>query len=145
MRFFRKRRWAKAIIAERKGWRTETKSEEYWPGIFIYYNCKAKGAKEDSAQFLFRAAETGYDFHGPKISKPGWWTLGMSFTSDGSVHYYVREGVENLTAKDHVASRFPYGYRAEWFDTFFFNVVNPDDGKTWSTPWIIDDPALYVR
>jgi hypothetical protein len=29
-------------------------------------------------------------------------------------------------------------------NTFFFNIVNNDDGRTWSTKWIIDDPELYV-
>ena len=25
----------------------------------------------------------------------------------------------------------------------FFNVVNHDDGQTWSTPWIVDDPSVF--
>jgi len=29
------------------------------------------------------------------------------------------------------------------FNTIFFNVCSVDDGKTWSTPWIIDDPKVY--
>jgi hypothetical protein len=24
------------------------------------------------------------------------------------------------------------------------NVANLDNGRTWSTPWVIDDPAVYV-
>jgi hypothetical protein len=53
--------------------------------------------------------------------------------------------VDDLTIRDHIASHIPYGYRAEQFNTMFFNITSRDDGKTWSTPWIIDDPAVYVR
>jgi hypothetical protein len=67
----------------------------------------------------------------------------MSFSPDGQVHYYAHSGVENLTAKDHISSQVPYSLRGERLDAFFFNVVNADNG-TWSTSWIIDDPALYV-
>ena len=28
--------------------------------------------------------------------------------------------------------------------TTLFNVLSGDDGKTWSTPWIVDDPSVYV-
>ena len=35
------------------------------------------------------------------------------------------------------------GHTAEKLNTFFFNVVTRDDGRTWSTEWIVDDPALY--
>ena len=31
-----------------------------------------------------------------------------------------------------------------YVDTFFVNVANLDNGRTWSTPWVIDDPAVYV-
>ena len=51
--------------------------------------------------------------------------------------------VEDLTVEDHIATEFPYSFRAERFKTFFFNVCNGDNGRTWSTPWIIDDPTLY--
>jgi hypothetical protein len=27
--------------------------------------------------------------------------------------------------------------------TFFFNVCTHDTGRTWSTPWVIDDPKVY--
>jgi hypothetical protein len=68
----------------------------------------------------------------------------MSFTPDGMVHYYARPGVEDLTAEDYITSQFPYGYRCERFRTFFYNVVNGDNGRTWSTAWIVDDPKVYV-
>ncbi|MFV1981542.1 MAG: hypothetical protein ACC655_10345, partial [Rhodothermia bacterium] len=41
-------------------------------------------------------------------------------------------------------SSFPYGSRCLYFDNFFINVANWDNGKSWSTPWVIDDPAVYV-
>jgi hypothetical protein len=68
----------------------------------------------------------------------------MSFTSDSKVHYYAHAGVEDLTAADHIASHRPYGFYGSQFDTFFFNIINGDDGRNWSTSWIIDDPALYA-
>ncbi|MEQ8839183.1 MAG: hypothetical protein RID07_20425, partial [Lacipirellulaceae bacterium] len=79
-----------------------------------------------------------------EIEQFGWWTFGMSFTPDGSVHYYAKPGIEDLTAADHLDSKYPYSYHARSFRTFFFNSCNYNDGKTWSTPFIIDDPTLYV-
>ena len=35
------------------------------------------------------AGPVGQDFAGPHITTPGWWTLGMSFSPDGQVHYYA--------------------------------------------------------
>ena len=121
------------------------KLEKYWPGIFIYFSSKTDaGTGRDSARFVLRAGTKGFDFVGPDITQTGWWTLGMSFTPDGMVHYFVRPGVDNLTAGDHVASRFPYGYRCQYLNNFFFNVSNREDGG-WSTAWIIDDPELHIQ
>ena len=68
----------------------------------------------------------------------------MSFSEDGQVHYYAHKGVADLTAEDHLMSSFPYGERCTTFNNFFFNVANMDNGQTWSTPWVIDDPKIYV-
>jgi hypothetical protein len=68
----------------------------------------------------------------------------MTFTPDGSTHFYASPGVDPLTERDHIASSKPYGHTAEKLNTFFFNVVNQDDGRTWSTEWIVDDPTLYL-
>jgi hypothetical protein len=125
--------------------RSMRKTEPYWPGMFIQFVTKRDGrAQEDSAHILIRSDEQGRDLMGPKLKPSTWYTLGMSVTPDGRVHYYVREGVENLTAKDHVSSLLPYGYNAELVHTFFFNVVNQDDGRSWSTKWIVDDPSFYM-
>ena len=86
----------------------------------------------------------GAEVRGPDIKSTGWWTLGMSITPDGMVHYYIKQGVDDLTSDDYVTSQYPYGYRAEMFKTFFFNVCNRDDMRTQSTEWIVDDPAVYV-
>ncbi len=119
--------------------------EQYWPGFFVQLNLKQKtGEKEDSAILLIRSDQNGHEVPGPKITHPGWWTLGMSFTPDGKVHYYAHEGIADLTAKDHLYSNFPYGYHCEQTSTFFFNIVNQDDGRTWSTRWIVDDPKVFV-
>lgn len=115
--------------------------EEYWPGIFVQYEPRRKqGAK---AHFVIRSDKMGRDLRGPDITQLGWWTLGMSFTSDGMVHYFVRPGVEDLRAEDHIASHYPYGFRNERLEMFFFNVCSVDNGRSWSTPWVIDDPSLY--
>ncbi len=124
-----------------------TKQEPYWPGMFIYFDCKADGhVKENSARILVRADGMGHDIPGATITKTGWWTLGISFSSDGNqVNYFAKAGVEDLTAADHIASYQPYSYHCERIDAFFFDVLNMDDGKTWSTDWIVDDPTLYVE
>ncbi len=132
------------LTTTRKGY--STKTEPYWPGMFIcFYPKNESGEKEDSAQFIIRADESGRDVPGPQIKKTGWYTIGMSFGANGQVNYYIKPGVEDLTVKDHVASFFPYGSRAERFETFFFDLVNMDDGRTWSTEWIVDDAMLYLR
>jgi hypothetical protein len=68
----------------------------------------------------------------------------MSFTPDGQVHYYAHAGVEDLTDNDFIMSSFPYSDRCLTFNNFFFNVANIDNGHSWSTKWIIDDPKVFV-
>jgi len=117
----------------------------YWPGFFLVLESKHQTKKsEDYAYWRIRAARNGGDFKGLQVTTTGWWTLGMSFTSDGMVHYYAKPGVEDLTTEDYVTSQFPYGYQALRFRSFFYNVVNGDDGKNWTTPWVVDDPTVFV-
>jgi len=123
--------------------RSVTTLEPYWPGIFIHFVPGDGKDKKDSAFLTLRAGSRGQDLNGAKITEPGWWTFGMSFSPNGAVHYFCHAGVADLTAADHVTSQNPYGFRCERFDTMFFNVVSGDNGN-WSTSWIIDDPALYV-
>lgn len=124
--------------------RGSSERELYYPGMFIEFEPKEDtGLTYDVAYLRIRADQGGYDFKGKDITVTGWWTLGMSFTSDGAVHYYAKPGIENLTKEDYLTSQFPYGYRCERFRTFFFNVCNSDDGRTWSTEWIVDDPTVY--
>lgn len=124
--------------------KTTKKQEDYWPGYFIEFHSSHDGRfKEDEAVLLIRGDNLGHEVKSLKMT-PGWWTLGMSVSGDGRVHFYGKPGVENLTAADHLYSSFPYGYRAEYFATHFFNSCNQNDGRTWSTPIIIDDPAIYV-
>jgi hypothetical protein len=118
--------------------------DDYWPGIFVRFTPKSNQKNSvDRARFVIRANGSGGDFFGPEIEEIGWYTLGMSFTPDGAVHYYIRKGVEDLTAADRITSQYPYGFRAKYLNTFFFNALSSDNGKTWSTPWIVDDPAMY--
>lgn len=117
----------------------------YWPGMFLLFH-KADGKKVATpyAQLTVRANGNGQDIRSVKIDEPGWWTLGMSFTPDGQIHYYASEGVDDLTEADHLISGFPYNYKCLALDNFFFNVANWDNGQSWSTPWLIDDPRVFV-
>ncbi|MHB8956270.1 MAG: hypothetical protein ACYC4U_25075 [Pirellulaceae bacterium] len=124
---------------------SEASSEPYWPGIWIHYRRPADRKEGLSPAFMkVRGNKMGRDFHVRDIHQFGWWTLGMSLTGDGMVHYYARPGVDALTAEDYLTSQFPYGFRAERFRTFFFNICNRNDGRTWSTPFVIDDPQLFL-
>lgn len=122
-----------------------TKSwQSYWPGMFIVLNRAEDGYPQTHAQLLLRSGPDGQDIAGPAIVEPGWYTLGMSITPNGEVHYFACKGVGDLRDKDHLASDFPYGFRCEKFNLMFFNIVNIDDGRSKSTPWIIDDPTVYI-
>jgi hypothetical protein len=119
--------------------------EEYWPGIFVQFQSETDSkTKQDAAFFVIRADGRGRDIRGPEITQTGWWTLGMSFTMDGKVHYYLKPGVDDLTTEDYITTYIPYSMPCRQFDTMFFDCFNRDDGKSWSTPFVIDDPSLYV-
>jgi hypothetical protein len=30
-------------------------------------------------------------------------------------------------------------------ETIFFNIMSADNGRSWSTPWVIDDAKLFVQ
>ena len=125
--------------------RWDDEPDTIWPGMLIDFdNNQNTKHKIDAAYIRIRASESGGDYRGPQLTKSGWWTLGLSCTPNGQVHYYAKSGVEDLTAKDHLASHHPYGERGIYLNTFFFNVCSADDGRTWSTPWIIDDPTVYI-
>ncbi|HTU23844.1 MAG TPA: hypothetical protein VMF30_00515 [Pirellulales bacterium] len=129
----------------------DNKRDTYWPGMFIYYyppgTVRGKdGQSQDRpayAQVVVRGGPLGQDMWGPKMAEPGWWTLGMSCSGDGMIHYFAHQGVGNLTRADLITSQSPYGFSAERLQSFFFDLVNREDGQTWSTTWIIDDPTLY--
>jgi hypothetical protein len=119
-------------------------TETYWTGMFIEFESETDGYKDDYAYWRLRADQWGTDFRSEQIATTGWWTIGVSITPDGMAHYYASPGVDDLTPEDRLSSQYPYGYRAESFKTFFFNVCSGDDAKTWSTAWVIDDPKVYV-
>lgn len=132
-------------FAFRCGIRGGGEMEEFWPGIFIQFQSETDSrAKQDAAFLVIRADGRGRDIRGPEITQTGWWTLGMSFTMDGKVHYYAKPGVEDLTAEDYITSYTPYSMPCRQFETLFFDCFNRDDGKSWSTGFIIDDPTLCV-
>ena len=131
-------------LFRRKRRKRVVKREMHYPGMFIQFRSKANGAVKDSAYFIIRADDYGRDFRGPEISKTGWWTLGMSFTPDGKIHYFARPGVEKLRRKDRIYSSSYGGVKFETFETFFFDILSKNNGRSWSTSWIIDDPAVYI-
>ena len=113
--------------------------------MWIHYRRPADRKEGQSLAFIkVRGDRLGRDFHVLDIKEFGWWTLGMTLTGDGMVHYYASPGVDNLTAQDYLTSQYPYSFRAERFRTFFFNICNRNDGRTWSTPFLIDDPKLFL-
>ena len=121
----------------------EDELEQYWPGIFFNFRSQtSRRIREDSAFITVRGDQRGRDLRGPDIS-PGWWTVGMSLSEDGQCHFYAKRGLEDLTPEDRLGSYYCYGYRAERFDLVFFNVVSFDNGKSMSTPWVIDDPKVF--
>jgi hypothetical protein len=123
------------------------KMEQYWPGIWIHFRRQSEPQVDQASAFLtVRGNRLGRDFPVRDIPQQefGWWTLGMSVTPDGGVHYYASPGVDDLTANDLLTSQFPYSYRAQRFETMFFDICNANDGKTWSTAFVIDDPQLFL-
>ena len=119
--------------------------ENSWPGIFIQQTIASQSKKKvHECYFIIRGGQNG-DVRGPDIRQAGWWTLGMSFTPDGKAHYYARPGVDDLEPGDHICSYFPYNFRVETLNTLFFDTFNKEDGKTWSTPVIVDNSGLYVN
>jgi hypothetical protein len=126
---------------------TEMRNEPYWPGFWIHFRSEtSRGVEQDSAFLKIRSNSRGIDFKSKEIplEQFGWWTFGMSMSSDGRVHYFAKPGVEDLTKDDYLISQLPYGYRAERLNSFFFNICNNNNGRTWSTPFVIDDPEVFV-
>ncbi len=126
---------------------SERTSEPYWPGIWIHFRSEtSRGVEADSAHLRIRGSTRGGDFPSKEIplEQFGWWTFGMSVSADGRIHYFGKPGIEDLTMQDLLSSQYPYGYRAERFNAFFFNICNQNNGGTWSTPFVIDDPAFYL-
>ena len=130
--------------ADVRGRKPDGTMEPYWPGMFWLFRKAGKNVEADFAQLTIRSGPRGNDVRSLKATEPGWWTMGLSFTPDGQVHYYARQGVEDLTADDYLASYFPYNNKAMTFNNFFFNVANWDNGRSWSTKWVIDDPKIFV-
>jgi len=123
----------------------EMGNEVYWPGMFVEFESKTQTRKpHDYAYLRIRGNQRGGDFRGPQITTTGWWTMGMSVTPDGMVHYYASPGVDDLTEEDYITSQYPYSYRAERFRTFFYNICSADDGRRWSTSFVVDDPKVFV-
>jgi len=119
--------------------------EEYWPGILLHMERRpTDGKKGPLVRAWIRADNGGRDMPSLTFEPETWITMGISHTADGAVHFFLRPGIEDLTKENCVGSYWCYGYRAHTFQTFFFNVINMDDGRSISTPWIVDDAFLYA-
>lgn len=126
---------------------SNSEHDHFWPGIFVNLSRNPK-AREDGHPFMIdmwmKATADGRAMRGPRSTQTGWWTLGMSVTPDGKCHFYGKPGTDDLTQEDHLGSSFPFGNQAVLFRNFFFNVCNGDNGQTWSSQFVIDDPTMYV-
>lgn len=121
----------------------QTVTEGYWPGIFFQlYDDKSRADKTDHPYLLIRSGPMGEDYYKMPVKETGWWTLGMSFTGDGQVHYFASPGVDDLTPADHLASHFPYGFRCQQINEVFFDIWNDSRSGEWSPSWIIDDLTI---
>lgn len=128
-----------------RGRKPDGSVEAYWPGMFwLFRKANGKSIPEDYAQLTIRSGPRGNDLRSLTAKEPGWWTMGISFTPDGQIHYYAKPGVDDLTEEDYLASYFPYGNRCLSLNNFFFNVANMDNGRSWSTQWVIDDPKVFA-
>jgi hypothetical protein len=124
---------------------TKNEDEVYWPGLFICMDTKEQTKSgQDKIYFRVRSNGQGGDMKGPDITTVGWWTLGIAVSANGAVHYYARPGVEDVTSEDYITTQYPYNYKAETFRSAFFNVVNADNGKSWTTTWIVDDTYVFL-
>ncbi|MDX1946305.1 MAG: hypothetical protein SFU86_12970 [Pirellulaceae bacterium] len=128
------------------GWGKKSTNEEYWPGMFIHMErgTNKSGERTYGLRVYVRGDGYGRDLPGPVFEPEEWATLGMTCSPDGQVHFFARKGVDDLETGDCIGSYWPYSYRAHSFQTFFFNVINQDDGHSISTPWVIDDAMLYA-
>jgi hypothetical protein len=119
--------------------------EEYWPGFFFEQKYDLKNnEKHYFVKTIVRGNHLGHDLAGPLFEAASWVTLGMSCTPDGLVQFYARAGVEDLRPEDHLGTYPCYLFRAHTFQTFFFDVMNEDDGRSLSSPWIVDNCYLHV-
>ena len=119
--------------------------EPYWPGIWVHYRHTGDRRGPAGTAFLaVRGDSRGRDVRVGEMEQFGWWTFGITVSPDGMVHYYASPGVDPLTASDRLTSQMPYGFTAERVTSFFFNFCNQNDGRTWSTPIVIDDPEMYL-
>lgn len=134
------------VRADCRGRNPDGDVEPYWPGMFILFRSEtSRNIESDFAQITVRANRRGQDMRSIELEEPGWVTMGMSFTPDGQIHYYASKGVDDLTEEDYLTSQYAYSWRCLTFNNFFFNVANWDNGRSWSTPWVIDDPKIYVQ
>ncbi len=127
------------------GWGNGSNNEEYWPGFFLHMERSLKdNERVYQMRTWVRADGAGRDLPSLTFKPASWITLGMSVTPDGACHFFAKDGINDLTREDCVGSYWCYNYRAHSFQTFFYNVINQDDGRNVSTPWIIDDACLYA-
>ena len=109
--------------------------DNFYPGMFIQFNSKKTTGKEkDSAIFIIRGNSYRTGLSGTGITEPG-------LVDAGHVVHARRPGAllrqprrrRPDRRRPHLLALFVWrdGHRV---NTLFFNVVNIDDGRTWSTP-----------
>jgi hypothetical protein len=116
--------WSLRSVRDAIAWgaiRTAAKKRTGLECSFCAIRQKTKdGQVTEAAKLTIRGDRLGRDVRSLDIEEPGWWTLGISFSDDGQVHYYAHAGVADLTAEDHLMSSYPYGERCTHDEQFLF-------------------------
>ncbi len=82
----------------------------YYPSIWIGHTAIPDSFGPPGARLLARLGDgISSDETVGRIDQAGWWSLGLSFGSDGVGHYFASPGTDALTAADKIydTSRFP--------------------------------------
>ncbi|CAB5496393.1 hypothetical protein THERMOT_510 [Bathymodiolus thermophilus thioautotrophic gill symbiont] len=79
-----------------------------WPGIWIYQNPRNLKYTISLRRPAPSSMDVSFDFPGvKKIQESTWWTLGLSITPNGNIHYFLADSyVENLTMEHYLSSSF---------------------------------------
>ena len=125
---------------------SSTEVEPYWPGMWIHFRANAH-QEHQGRHGLHRRPRRP---HGPRLPRPRDRPSSAggrsACRSPPTAWCTTTPAPASTSSPPPTTSRrsIPYSYTARDFRTYFFDVCNRNDGRTWSTPFVIDDPKLYV-